>query len=193
MGHAGAGRPDEDRRGGFQHRGWATAYADPVLGRLAGEGMTTAGDLLLGRRTYEDFYSVWPDRTDNPFTAVLDNSLKYVASKTLKGPLPWMNSTLLKGDAADAVAALKRTQGVGMTVLGSGDLVQSLIRRNLVDRYVLMIHPIVLGSGRRLFDDGAWFAGFGSSAAKHRPLGWWLRPTSRPSQASLPESGRVDL
>jgi dihydrofolate reductase len=147
------GRPDEDRRGGFEHGGWATKYGDEVVGKTAGEGMATAGGLLLGRRTYQDLHSFWPKQTDNPFTAVLNNSPKYVASRTLKEPLPWMNSTLLHGDAADAVASLKTKLKKDLVVLGSGDLAQTLIQRNLVDRYVLLIHPLVLGSGRRLFND----------------------------------------
>src|SRR4026207_1564283 len=101
------GRPDEDLRGGFQHGGWAVPYADQVMGDVVGKSMANTGALLFGRRTYEDFYKVWPNRTDNPFTQVLNNTLKYVASKTLKEPLPWGNSTLLKGDAAEAVAKLK--------------------------------------------------------------------------------------
>lgn len=150
-------RPDEDRRGGFEHGGWATPYADPVMGSVAAEGMAKGGALLLGRRTYEDFYSVWPNRTDNPFTEVLNNSQKYVASTTLKEPLPWSNSTLLKGDAAEAVARLKDELDKDLVVLGSGELLQSLMRRNLVDEYVLLIHPLILGSGRRLFVDGGAF------------------------------------
>jgi dihydrofolate reductase len=149
------GRPDEDRRGGFEHGGWATPYATM---EAAEESMAYSGALLLGRRTYEDFYAVWPNRTDNPFTTVLDNTQKYVASTTLEEPLPWINSTLLKGDAAEAVARLKEEAGKDFVVLGSGELVQSLMRRNLVDEYVLLIHPLVLGSGRRLFTDGGPFA-----------------------------------
>ena len=153
------GRPDEDRRGGFAHGGWGTAYSDAVLGKIAGEGMATSGALLLGRRTYEDFYSVWPNRTDNPFTEVLNNTQKYVASTTLKEPLPWMNSTLLNGDVAEAVASLKQKLEKDMVVLGSGQLAQTLMQHSLVDRYVLLIHPLVVGSGRRLFNDGGSFAG----------------------------------
>ena len=149
------GRPDEDTRGGFDRGGWAAAYSDPVMMSAAAEGMATGGSILLGRRTYQDFYSFWPHQTDNPFTEVLDNSQKYVASTTLQEPLPWQNSTLLAGDAADAVARLKEQPGKDMVVLGSGELVQSLRRRNLVDRYVLLIHPLILGTGRRLFPDGA--------------------------------------
>ncbi len=148
-------RPDEDRRGGFEHGGWATPYATM---EAAEKSMANSNVLLLGRRTYEDFYSVWPNRTDNPFTAVLDNTQKYVASTTLSEPLPWRNSTLLKGDAAEAVARLKQELDKDLLVLGSGELIQSLMQHNLVDEYVLLIHPLVLGSGRRLFTDGGTFA-----------------------------------
>jgi dihydrofolate reductase len=149
------GRPDEDRRGGFEHGGWAMPYATV---EAAEESKAYTGALLLGRRTYEDFYTVWPNRTDNPFTAVLNNTQKYVASTTLSEPLPWSNSMRLKGDAAEAVARLKEEGGKDLVILGSGELVQSLMRRNLVDEYVLLIHPLVLGSGRRLFADGGAFA-----------------------------------
>jgi dihydrofolate reductase len=148
------GRPDEDRRGGFEYGGWAQPYNDPVMASVAAEGMAKGGALLLGRRTYEDFSSFWPNQTDNPFTEVLDNTQKYVASRTLQEPLPWRNSTLLEGDAAEAVARLKQQPGKDMVVLGSGELVQSLLRRDLVDQFMLLIHPLVLGSGRRLFGDG---------------------------------------
>ena len=148
------GRPDEDTRGGFQRGGWALRYNDPVMGRVMGEGMAQTGALLLGRRTYEDFAGYWPHQKDNPFTEVLDNIRKYVASRTLTEPLPWKNSTLLQGDAADAVATLKKEPGPDIAVLGSGELIQSLRSRNLIDAYVLLIHPLVLGSGRRLFPDG---------------------------------------
>ena len=148
------GRPDEDVRGGFAHGGWAIPYADPTMGKVAAESMATTGALLFGRRTYEDFYAVWPHRKDNPFTEVLNNTKKYVASTTLKEPLPWSNSTLLKGDAAEAVAELKARPGKDIVVLGSGALLQSLMLHKLIDEYVLQIHPLVLGSGSRLFNDG---------------------------------------
>jgi len=152
------GRRDEDLRGGFQHGGWATPYADAVLGSVTGEGMANTGGLLLGRRTYQDLYAVWPNRTDNPFTVVLNNTQKYVASTTLEEPLAWSNSTLLKGDVPQAVAGLKAQPGKDIVVLGSGQLVQTLMTHNLVDVYMLLIHPLVLGSGRRLFTDGGAFA-----------------------------------
>jgi dihydrofolate reductase len=123
---------------------------------VSGGSQTQA--LLLGRRTYEDFAAFWPKQGDNPFTEVLNNIQKYVASTTLEEPLPWRNSTLLKGDAGEAVARLKERRGGDLVILGSGELVQSLMRQNLVDEYVLLIHPLVLGSGRRLFPDGSPFA-----------------------------------
>src|SRR5947209_6794756 len=152
------GRTDEDRRGGFEHGGWGIPYADAVMGTVSAESGASSGGLLLGRRTYEDFYEVWPKRTDSPFSEILNNTQKYVASRTLKEPLPWRNSTLLKGDAADAVAKLKEEPGEDLGVLGSGQLVRSLMQRGLVDEFVLMIHPLVLGTGRRLFGDGGAFA-----------------------------------
>jgi len=148
------GRPDEDTRGGFTHGGWGADYQDEVIARQMGQRMAAAkGSLLLGRRTYEDFHAVWPNRTDNPFTGHLNRVTKYVASRTLSEPLPWQNSILLEGDAGDAVARLKR-DGEDLTVLGSGNLLETLIRRNLIDQYVLLIFPLVLGTGRRLFPEG---------------------------------------
>jgi dihydrofolate reductase len=148
------GRPDEDTRGGFQHGGWAIPNNDEVMARVMGEGMAKGGSLLFGRRTYEDFYGFWPHQNDNPFTDVLNDVEKFVASRTLTDPLPWNNSTLLKGDAAETVKELKEQPGEDIGVMGSGELVQSLIRHRLVDEYLLMIHPLVLGSGRRLFPEG---------------------------------------
>jgi dihydrofolate reductase len=149
------GRPDEDRRDGFEHGGWAVPYSDASIGKAAQEGMGNTGGLLLGRRTYEDFHAFWPEQTDNPFTEVLDNSLKYVASTTLEEPLAWKNSVLLHGDAAEAVAGLRQEPGKDLVILGSGELARALMRHDLIDEYILLIHPLVLGSGRRLFpDDG---------------------------------------
>lgn len=145
-------RPDEDVRGGFQRGGWAVPYADAISGSMAGQ--SSGGGLLLGRRTYEDFFAVWPARTDNPFTEILNRTQKYVASSNLREPLPWINSTLLKGDTGDAVAQLKGELDRDLIVLGSGELVRSLMERKLVDQFILLIHPLVVGSGRRLFAEG---------------------------------------
>jgi dihydrofolate reductase len=148
-------RPDEDRRGGFEHGGWAVPYGDAVMAEFMGKGMAKGGALLFGRRTYEDFAAVWPKREGNPISALLDERRKYVASTTLHEPLAWVNSTLLQGDVGEAVARLKEQSDEDLAVLGSGELVQTLMRHDLVDEYVLTIHPLVLGSGRRLFaDDG---------------------------------------
>lgn len=149
----GPGRPDEDTRGGFTQGGWAAPYSSPEQGQLAAESMSTTGALLLGRRTYEDFYGFWPHQTDNPFTEVLNNSTKYVASRSLREPLPWQNSVLLSGDAVDEIAKLRQEPGKDIVILGSGELIRSLIPRGLVDRFILSIHPLVLGSGQRMFAD----------------------------------------
>jgi dihydrofolate reductase len=143
--------PDEDRRGGFEHGGWAAPYAAM---EATGNNFASAGALLFGRRTYENFYAFWPKQTNSPYTEFLNTIPKYVASTTLKEPLPWSNSTLLKGDAAQAVSQLKEQPGKDLLIMGSGELIQSLMRANLIDDYVLLIHPLVLGSGRRLFPDG---------------------------------------
>jgi dihydrofolate reductase len=147
----GPASPEEDTRGGFKRGGWGAPYAAMPS---AGEAMANVGGLLVGRWTYEQFYAVWPERTDSPYSAWMDNITKYVASRTLKEPLPWKNSVLLRGDATEAVAKLRKEPGKDLVIMGSGELVQSLMRRNLVDEYVLLIHPLVLGTGRRLFTDG---------------------------------------
>jgi dihydrofolate reductase len=149
------GRKDEDVRDGFGYGGWAVPYADATQGQMAAEGMANTGGIVLGRRTYEDFLGFWPNQADNPFTDVLNQTQKFVASRTLHEPLEWQNSTLLQGDAAEALAAMREQPGKDLVVLGSLELVRSLTARNLVDRYVLLIHPLILGTGRRLFaEDG---------------------------------------
>ena len=148
------GRPDEDRRGGFEHGGWAMPYADAVQGEVASASMAKTGGLLLGRRTYEDLLAYW-NTTDSPFKDALNNTPKYVVSTTLTEPLPWPNSTLLAGDGLEAVSRLRAQPGNDLVVLGSGELAQSLMRGGLVDEYLLLINPLVLGTGRRLFTDGA--------------------------------------
>jgi dihydrofolate reductase len=149
------GGADEDARGGFRHGGWARPYADQVMADTLGRGMSEDGAMLFGRRTYEQFYGFWSTQTDgNLYTEILNRKHKYVASRTLAEPLPWQNSSLLDGDAADAVAALKREAEGDLVVLGSGELVRSLTRAGLVDAYTLSIHPLTLGTGARLFAEG---------------------------------------
>jgi dihydrofolate reductase len=147
------GRPDEDTRGDFDRGGWAVPYNDEIMARRMGEGMASSGTMLFGRRTYEDFYGYWPQQTDNPFTPYLNQATKYVVSGTLVEPLPWQNSILLPGDPGASVAQLKSEPGPDLGIVGSAQLVRSLLAARLIDRYVLLIHPLVLGQGRRLFDD----------------------------------------
>jgi dihydrofolate reductase len=149
------GRPDEDRRGEFEHGGWGQPYAESVFAVIA-DRIARPGPLLLGRSTYEDFAAVWPHMPDDvPYTSVINKCRKYVASTTLREPLEWNNSTLLTGDLATAVAKLKEQENEDITVLGSGELIQSLMRAGLLDEYVLLIHPLVLGSGRHHFPAGS--------------------------------------
>ena len=157
----GPARPDEDRRDGFEYGGWGAAAYDPAMQKVIGARMGSSWSLLVGRITYEDFAKVWPNQPQpNPFTEALNNAEKFVASTTLTEPLPWQNSTLLKVDATDAVAKLKKDHDKTLVIFGSGVLVQSLMRRDLIDEYVLQIHPLVLGKGRRLFPDGSPLSNF---------------------------------
>jgi dihydrofolate reductase len=151
----GPARADEDQRVGFTRGGWGAPYgAMAEVGHVFG----SADALLFGRRTFEDFYNVWPKRPDSPFTPWLTNIRKYVASRTLREPLPWLNSVLLKGDTAQAVSSLKDEPGKDILIMGSGELIQALRGANLIDEYVLLIHPLILGSGRRLFPEGTPFS-----------------------------------
>ncbi len=137
-----------DTRGGFRHGGWATPYADPVLAETLGKGIAADNAMLFGRRTYEIMQRSWGGRTDgNPFTGVLESKQKYVVSRTLTEPLPWINSTLVT-----EVEKIKQEVETDLVVLGSGELVRSLSAAGLVDRYTLLLHPITLGEGIRLFD-----------------------------------------
>jgi dihydrofolate reductase len=154
----GPGRPDEDTRGGFTLGGWGTRSVTPddATGKAMGERMTAGGGMagwLFGRWTYENLLSTWNDR-GGPFKDALNNLPKYVTSTTREEPLPWPNSTLLRGDVRDEVGMLKaQTSGV-LAIMGSGTLIGSLMAAGLIDEYLLMIHPLVLGTGRRLFPAG---------------------------------------
>jgi dihydrofolate reductase len=155
----GPGRPDEDTSGGFAHGGWASR--SPTAGEAAaqamGERMAALGGLagwLFGRRTYEDLLTTWNAR-GGPFKDALNGTPKYVASTTLEEPLPWPNSTLVRGDTVEAVGALKAQSDGVLATMGSGVLIGALMAADLIDEYLLFIHPLVLGTGRRLFPDGA--------------------------------------
>lgn len=147
------GRAEEDTRHGFAWGGWAQSYADDVLGEYLGQGMGAPHELVLGRRTWQDFASFWPSQTENPFTDLLNNLTKYVASRTLHEPLAWANSKLLAGDAITAVAELRQQAGPELLCMGSGNLLQGLISAGLVDEYTLLIHPLVLGPGTKMFTE----------------------------------------
>jgi dihydrofolate reductase len=153
----GPGRPDEDTRDGFTQGGWGrrSSTAGDAAGQAMSERMAVGGGLagwLFGRRTYEELLSSWNAR-GGPFKEALNSSPKYVASTTLREPLPWPNSTLLQGDIADSVRALKAQSSGVLAIMGSGVLISSLMAAELIDEYLLMIHPLVLGSGRRLFPE----------------------------------------
>jgi dihydrofolate reductase len=145
------GSPEEDTEGGFRHGGWQRPYFDEVLGASAAEGMAATDGYLFGRKTYEKMAAYWPTAPDDdPYAQHLNSAQKYVASRTLQD-VEWENSTLIKGDLAEEVAKLKEQPGRNIAVLGSGDLVQTLIEHDLVDEFFLAVFPIVLGSGKRLF------------------------------------------
>jgi dihydrofolate reductase len=147
----GPGSPEEDTEGGFRHGGWQRPYFDEVLGASAAEGMAATDSYLFGRKTYEKMAAYWPTAPDDdPYAQHLNSTPKYVASRTLQD-VEWENSTLIAGEVAEEVAKLKEQPGKNIAVLGSGDLVRTLIEHDLVDEYFLAVFPIVLGSGKRLF------------------------------------------
>ena len=149
------GLPDEDRSGGFEHGGWQVALMDEEAGSVITEGLAATGGLLLGRVTYEIFAGFWPNApADDPIAQTINRFPKYVVSTTLKEPLEWKNSHLIKGDVARQIAQLKEEPGKDLRVIGSGQLVQTLMEHDLVDQYDLMIYGLVLGSGKRLFREG---------------------------------------
>lgn len=150
------GDANEDRSGGFDQGGWQLAYFDEVFGSTVMEGLAATGGFLLGRRTYEIFAAHWPNQpADDPLASTFNELPKYVVSTTMSEPLPWQNSTLIQGEVGTEIAKLKDQTGKDIQVIGSGELVQTLIRHDLVDEYRLMIHPILLGSGKRLFREGS--------------------------------------
>jgi dihydrofolate reductase len=152
------GGEDEDATGGFEHGGWHMRYMDESAQKRVLEGIMEAGGFILGRRTYEIFAAYWPNapKEEQVIAEPLNTKPKYVASRTLSDPLEWQNSTVLQGDAAEAVGALKEGDGAHLHVIGSTELVQTLLEHGLVDELRLMIDPIMLGGGKRIFrDDGS--------------------------------------
>ena len=155
------GGPDEDREGGFRHGGWLVPFFDETFARIMTEWTKQAGAFLLGRKTYEMFAASWPNSTDpaDESAIALNSRLKFVASRTL-GKLDWNNSHLLGGDVAEETARLKQQEGGEIQVHGSGNLVQTLLRHDLVDMFRIWQFPVVVGSGKRLFGEGAIPASF---------------------------------
>ena len=151
------GGPGEDDDRGFAHGGWSVNYWDEQMGQVMGEAMSTPFDLVLGRKTYDIFAAYWPNAPEAD-AKPLNDATKYVASRS-DPTLEWSNSVLIEGDAADGIVALKKKDGPELQVHGSGDLVQTLLRHNLVDQYRLWVFPLVIGSGKRLFADGTVPAG----------------------------------
>ncbi|HEX4216148.1 MAG TPA: dihydrofolate reductase family protein [Candidatus Dormibacteraeota bacterium] len=149
----GPGRPDEDTRDGFEHGGWARPYADQAMVAKMGERMGGDRAFLFGRRSYEDLLPSW-NAQGGPFKDALNESRKYVASSDPATRLDWPNSTLLHGDVPGAVTELRRSSGTNLVILGSGVLIASLMAADLIDEYLLLIAPLVLGAGRRMFDGG---------------------------------------
>jgi len=147
------GGPDEDPTGGFTHGGWSVNYWDETMNQVMGEATSNPLDLVLGRKTYDLFAAYWPHVADDEGGRALNDATKYVASRS-RPVLEWSKSVLLGADAAAAVAALKREDGPELQVHGSGNLIQTLLRHNLVDEFRLWVFPVVIGSGNRLFADG---------------------------------------
>jgi len=152
------GGPEEDGEGGFAYGGWSVNYWDDQMGEVMGEAMSKPFDLLLGRKTYDIFAAFWPNASDDAGGKPLNDATKYVASRS-QPTLAWGPSVLIEGDAAEGVAALKNGNGPALQVHGSGNLIQTLLRHNLVDEFRLWVFPVVIGSGKRLFADGTVPAG----------------------------------
>jgi dihydrofolate reductase len=147
------GGSGEDDSGGFAHGGWSVNYWDEQMGQVMGDAMSAPFDLLLGRKTYDIFAAYWPHATDDAGAKPLNDATKYVASRS-HPRLQWSNSVVIEGDAAEGIAALRKDDGPELQVHGSGNLIQTLLRHNLVDQYRLWVFPVVIGSGKRLFSEG---------------------------------------
>jgi dihydrofolate reductase len=147
------GGPGEDDEGGFAHGGWSVNYWDDQMGQVMGEATSKPFAMVLGRKTYDIMAAHWPDAPEESGAKLFNDATKYVASRS-QPTLEWVNSVLIEGDAAEGIAALKKEDGPELQVHGSGNLVQTLMRRGLVDEYRLWVFPVVIGSGKRLFSEG---------------------------------------
>jgi dihydrofolate reductase len=164
------GGPDEDPSGGFQYGGWTAPYFDEFSGNIMGEQMSMPFDLLLGRKTYDIFAAYWPEQTGDVPAGVFNKATKYVVSGSSPA-LPWENSVLVDGDVAAKLQKLKDSDGPILQVHGSGNMVQTLLKNDLVDELWLKIFPVTLGNGKRLFADGTMPARFELTESKTSPSG----------------------
>ena len=187
--YQGPGGPDEDRSGGFDRGGWLVPHFDEATGKFMDEVFQDVDAFLLGRRTYEIFAASWPNSTDpnDPVAKALNTLPKYVASSTLHDP-QWANTTVLDGDLASAVQGLKERDGRELQVHGSGKLVQFLLANDLVDRLNLLVFPVIVGDGRRLFPDSGIATGLAMDKSRTTPSGVAIsvyRPNGRPEFGSV--------
>lgn len=187
------GAPEEDRSGGFAHGGWTFPLSDEAVGAAIGALFDRPFDLLLGRRTYEIFASYWPFMTHTPFGALFQNVTKYVATRADSLAIPWENSVRIEGEAAEAIARLKRQDGPDLIVQGSPNLNQTLLANGLIDELTLLTYPVLLGAGKRLFAEGtrpvtlalveSTTSPSGVTISRYRPAG----PVETGSFGELPE------
>ena len=147
------GGPEEDPRNGFTHGGWSMAFGDDASGQVINKIVAGEFGLLLGRRTYEIFAAYWPNHGDNPIGKAFNKATKYVVTRS-RDQLDWKNSQKIDGDAVVGIRRLKASAGPELHIWGSGDLLQTLIAANLVDEYRMWVYPVVLGKGKRLFENG---------------------------------------
>jgi dihydrofolate reductase len=187
--YQGPGGPDEDRSDGFDRGGWLVPHFDEATGQFMDSVFENVDAFLLGRRTYDIFAASWPKATDpnDPVATKLNTLPKYVASTTLKDP-EWANTTVIEGDVAEAVRDLKRREGGELQVHGSGQLVRFLLEQDLVDRLNLLVFPVIVGAGRRLFPESGIATGLAVDESRRTPSGVTIsvyRPTGRPEFGSL--------
>lgn len=187
--YQGPGGPEEDRSGGFDRGGWLVPHFDDATGEFMTEVFKGVDAFLIGRRTYEIFAASWPNVTDpnDPIANSLNTLPKYVASSTLEDP-QWSNTTVLKGDLASAVQELKERDGRELQVHGSGRLVQYLLANDLVDRLNLLVFPVIVGAGRRLFPESGIATGLALDESQTTPSGVAIsvyRPSGRPEFGSV--------
>jgi dihydrofolate reductase len=189
--YQGPGGPDEDRSGGFDRGGWLVPHFDEETGRFMDSVFGGVDAFLLGRRTYDIFAAAWPNSTDpdDPVATKLNTLPKYVASTTLKDP-EWANTTVLRGDVASAVRELKEREGRELQVHGSGRLVQFLLENDLVDRLNLLVFPVIVGAGRRLFPESGIATGLALDESRTTPSGVTI---SVYRTAGRPEFGQVEV